>query len=237
MLIRNKKHFSIGIIMTFAFFGLFSVIMSPVFGNGMNGLEYADDMFNKLSKGSAYFAPKVAKNNEKFMGKQFSANIKFDNPEDSQRVAQMLAKSGASVDQKDGGLKVEGDLGKFLAVAINDADLMYKNKGEKLKAAYGYDEKKVLKDWWQALGKIDKALQGTSAFESAKMVAEVQKKLVETSYNYYKIDAQKVTDKVAIMSILLIFYVIYTLWWGYALYHLFEGLGLTAKKAKVKKEV
>ena len=48
------------------FVGVLALIFSPVFGDGMNGLVYADDMFNKLSKGSSYFIPKVAKSNEKF---------------------------------------------------------------------------------------------------------------------------------------------------------------------------
>ena len=50
--------------MTFA--GVLALIFSPVFGDGKNGLVYADDMFNKLSKGSSYFIPKVMKSNEKF---------------------------------------------------------------------------------------------------------------------------------------------------------------------------
>jgi hypothetical protein len=39
------------------------------------------------------------------------------------------------------------------------------------------------------------------------------------------------------MSLMLIFYVVYSLWWGYAILFLFEGLGLSMKRAKVKKEV
>lgn len=236
MLIRDKRHFSVGIMMALSFFGLFILIMSPVF-NGMNGLEYADDIFNKLSKGSANFSPKVAKNNEKFMGKQFTAAIKFDKPDDARRISNVLTTAGAKVEQKEGILKIEGDLGKFLSVVIKDADLMYKNDGEKIKNTYGYEEKNVMKDWWVTLGKIDKSLQASNDFAGAKMVSEVNKKLVETSYNYYKVEPQKVTDRAGTMSGLLVFYVIYTMWWGYALYHLFEGVGLTAKKAKVKKEV
>ena len=38
------------------------------------------------------------------------------------------------------------------------------------------------------------------------------------------------------LSGLLVFYVFYTMWWGYAIFYMFEGFGLTMKKAKVKKE-
>jgi hypothetical protein len=34
-----------------------------------------------------------------------------------------------------------------------------------------------------------------------------------------------------------VFYVVYTLWWGFAIFFIFEGIGLSMTKAKVKKEV
>lgn len=236
MLIKSKKNFSIGILLTFGFFGLFMLIISPVF-SGKNGLEYADDIFNKLAKGSSYFIPKMAKSNEKFMGKQFSVTIKYDKLEDAQRTAQLFTTSGAKVEQQEGTLEIEGDLGKTLSAVIKDSDFMYKNEGEQVKSIYGYDEKRVMKDWWQALNKIDKAFRANRLFEDAKMVSDVNKKVVEAGYNFYKIEAVKVSEKAVTMSGLLIFYVLYTMWWGFAILYLFEGIGLTAKKAKVKKEV
>jgi hypothetical protein len=236
MLIKSKKNFSIGVLLTLGFFGLFMLIISPVF-SGKNGLEYADDIFNKLAKGSSYFIPKMAKSNEKFMGKQFSVTIKYDKLEDAQRTAQLFTTSGAKVEQQEGTLKIEGDLGKTLSAVIKDSDFMYKNEGEKVKSIYGYEEKKVMKDWWQALNKIDKAFRANRLFEDAKMVSDVNKKVVEAGYNFYKIEAVKVSEKAVTMSGLLIFYVLYTMWWGFAILYLFEGIGLTAKKAKVKKEV
>ena len=238
MLIRDKRHFTTGIIMALTFFGLFAVIMSPIFGNGMNGLEFSDDMFNKLSKGSAYFIPKVAKQNEPYVGKQISTSVKYDKPDEAKKAADLVAIAGGTTELKGGELKVTGDLGKMLSVVIRDGDLMYKNDGAKLKETYGYDEKQAMKNWWALLGKIDKALQLSKDFENAKMINEVNKKVVEPAYNFYGIQAQKVTDRIGMMAALLIFYVGYTIWWGYALFHLFEGLGLTVhKKVKVKKEL
>jgi hypothetical protein len=237
MLVRDKKHFTVGLAMAVGFFVLFFIIMSPVFGGGKNGLEYADDMFNKLSKGSAYYVPKVAKSVEKFNGTPLSVTIKLDKPEDVQRVAQMFTVAGATVTPQADSLKIDADLGKFLSLVVRDADLMYKNEGDKVKAAYGFDEKQVLKDWWTSLGKVDKALQNAKEFDKGKIVSDVYTKRVETSYNYYKVEPQKVISRIPEMTALLVFYVVYTLWWGFALYHLFEGLGLTTKKVKVKKEI
>jgi len=60
MLVRNKKMFSIGVVFAISFFTVLALIFSPVF-DGKNGLVFSDDMFNKLSKGSSYFIPKVAR--------------------------------------------------------------------------------------------------------------------------------------------------------------------------------
>jgi len=93
-----------------------------------------------------------------------------------------------------------------------------------------------MKNWWTALGKIDKKLKKEKNIEEAKAVAEVTKKAVEPGYNFYKIEGEKVVDHAGMMSGLLVFYVAYTMWWGYAIFYLFDGIGLTMKKAKVKKE-
>lgn len=236
MLIKHKRYFATGIFMALGFFGLLLLIISPVF-DGKNGLEYADDIFNRLAKGSSYFIPKVEKSNKEFIGKQFSVGIKFDKTEDANRVAKLFMTSGEKVEQKEGVLKIEGDLGRMLAAAIKDSDLMYKNDGEKVKSTYGYDEKQVMKDWWQGLTKIDKEFKSKKMFEESKMVSDVIKRVVEPGYNFYKIEATKVSQRAGTMTLLLVFYVIYTMWWGFAILYLFEGIGLTAKKAKVKKEV
>jgi len=57
-------------------------------------------------------------------------------------------------------------------------------------------------------------------------------KPIETAYNYYKVEAIQVKDKAVLMTALLVFYVIYTMWWGFAIYFLFDGVGLSMSKAK-----
>jgi hypothetical protein len=235
MLIRDKKRFSLGVILAFSFLLLLLVIISPVFG-GRNGLRYADDIFNKLSKGSSYFIPEATKSIEKFMDKQISVTIKYEKPEDAQRTAQLLTLSGASAAQQEGVLKIEGSIGKIAAAAIRDSNFMYYNDGEKLKSAYGYDEKQVMKDWWQAFDKMGKEFKKTKMFDKEKILSDVNKKVVEAAYNFYQIEPVKVSERAGTMTVLLVFYVLYTLWWGFALMFLVEGMGLTMTKKRVKKE-
>jgi hypothetical protein len=224
-----------GIVLGISFLAVLFLIFSPSFG-GKNGLQFSDDTFNKLSKGSSYFIPKVAKSIDKYAGKPFSLSVKLDKAEDAESTAKLLTAAGAKVEIKDAELKIDGDLGAVLQSALKDSDAMYKNDGKAVSERYRYDEKKAMKNWWTVLGKIDKQLKKDKLVEESKAVSDVVKKAVEPGYNFYKIDANNVADHAGMMSGLLIFYVAYTMWWGYAIFYLFDGFGLSMKKAKVKKE-
>ncbi|MDA8079739.1 MAG: hypothetical protein M0Z79_12475 [Nitrospiraceae bacterium] len=244
MLVRNKKTFSAGIVFAISFLAVLLAIFTPLF-KGKNGLQFADDSFNRLSKGSSYFIPKVVTSNEKFMGKTFAATIKVDKPEDkpgdaekrAESIAKILTTAGAKADISGASLKIEGDLGKVLASALQDSDDMFRNHGDRIKARYGVDdEKKMFRQWHNTLTRVTKELQKEKKIEEAKMVSDVVKKAIEPAYNFYKIDGERVVDHAGMLSGLLVFYVAYTMWWGYAIFYMFDGLGLSMKKAKVKKE-
>ena len=253
---QAKKHMAYGIILAISFWVIMFLMFSPIFpktseGQPQNGLQWADEMFNTLAKGSSYFIPKVQQNNEKFMGKMFSATIEMSKPEDKPGDAEKRAERasklftinpGATVEVKGAALKIDGDLGLVLKAALDDADVMFKNEGDKIKAKYAEamatdDEKQMFRQWNNVLPKIDKSLKKEGKIEEAKIVSDVTKKAIEASYNFYKVEPVKVKDKMGLMTFLLVFYVVYTLWWGFAIFFIFEGLGLSMKKAKVKKEV
>ncbi len=58
------------------------------------------------------------------------------------------------------------------------------------------------------------------------MTATIQKKAVETAYNYFEVEPVHIMDKLGLVIFSLAFYVIYTLWYGFAILFLFEGWGL-----------
>jgi hypothetical protein len=236
MLIKHKKPFNLGLMLAISFLAVLALIFSPIFG-GVNGLDYADDLFNKLSKGSSYFIPKLEKGNEQYIGKTFAVNVKLDKPDQVDNAVKMLIAAGAQVGATGTDLTINGDLGGLLGKVLKDSDAMYKNDGARIASTYGFGEKQVMTNWWNILSKMDKEFKKEKKIEEANFVGEVNKKAVEPSYNFYKIEAQKVSDKAVLMLALLVFYVAYTMWWGYAIYFLFDGLGLSMKKAKVKKEV
>jgi hypothetical protein len=237
MLIRHTKMFNMGLLLGISFLGVLFMIFQPIFPGGKAGLDFSDDLFNKLSKGSSYFIPVVAKDNEKFTGTNFSVAIKMDKPEQVDSALKILATGGAQAMAKDAQLAISGDLGKLLGNAIKDSDEMYKNEGSKVSNRYGLKETDVMTLWWSVLSKMNKEFQKDKKVSESDMVMKVMQKAVEPAYNYYGIEAEGVTGKAFTLTGLLVFYVLYTMWWGYAIFYMFDGIGLSMKKAKVKKEV
>src|SRR4030042_3140503 len=83
----QKRHMAYGVLLAISFIVVLVLIFSPIFpktaeGEPQNGLQWADEMFNSLAKGSSYFIPKVAKSNEKFMGNMFTVTLKMGKAED-----------------------------------------------------------------------------------------------------------------------------------------------------------
>lgn len=247
----HKKALGVGVALAISFWIVLFLIFSPIFGEGKNGLVFADDLFNKLSKGSSYFIPKLFKSNEPFIGKSFTVSINLSKPEDKPGDAEKRAERASKLFEVNQGakavvngseIKLEGDLGLVLKAALEDSDVMFKNEGDKIKAKYatamGTDDiKQIYRQWNNILPKISKEFAKEKKIEESNIVSAVTKKAVETAYNYYGVEAQSVADKAVLMTGLLVFYVAYTMWWGFAIFYIFEGIGLSMKKAKVKKEV
>ena len=227
-MIANKKEFYGGVLMMAAFMVELIIMFTPVF-KGLNGLQYLDNLYNTISKGSAYYIPKVQKESDNFIGHTIRVTLKMADETQAKQTALLLSYGGASVDTSGMELQVTGDLGKILANCLADAEDMYRNNGQAVSNKYGYDERHVLYNWWTACKAIDKELTKQESFKEAKMVATVGKKAVETSYNYYRVEPQKISARMGLVVFSLAFYVIYTMWYGFSILFMFEGWGLKLK--------
>jgi hypothetical protein len=224
-MIANKTQFFGGLGLMIGFVIVLIIFFSPVFG-GKNGLDYLDNLYNSISKGSAYYIPKVKKECEAFKENSVNVTLAMADKTHAQQTAKLFKASGAEVVVAGTDLKVTGDLGMILENCLADADAMYINDGEKVSGKYGYDEKRAMFNWWKAFEEMEKDLKRQKKFKEAKIVALVVKKAVESSYNYYKIEPQKIGDRWGIVIVSLLFYVIYTLWYGFAIMFMFEGWGM-----------
>ena len=222
---RNPKKFTLGLGMLAAFVVILVLIFMPIFG-GMNGLDYLDNLYNSISKESAYYIPQLRKDAAKFSGKPVDLTLKFEHANDVKRTALLYQGAGAQVTPTGNDLKVKGDLGKILAASLADADAMFHNKGEELQKRYPQqNEKAMLYTWWSSHRALEKALNRGKHFDQAKFVATVQAKAVEMAYNFYGIQPQSIGARWGIVVFSLLFYVVYTLWYGFGVMYIFEGSG------------
>jgi hypothetical protein len=224
-MIAHKKEFWGGVGMMAAFVVVLIIIFMPIFA-GQNGLNYLDNLYNSISKGSAYYIPAVREEVQKFSGSSVTVSLEVADNKRAQQIAPLLMKGGALVNVSGKELQVSGDLAKVLENCLADADAMYYNKADEVSSKYGYGERRVLLNWWIALHHIEKDLKGQKEFKEAKVVSVVTKKAVELAYNYFQVEPQKIGDKVGIVIFSLIFYVIYTLWYGFGIMFMFEGWGM-----------
>ncbi|OGP60121.1 MAG: hypothetical protein A2V65_01880 [Deltaproteobacteria bacterium RBG_13_49_15] len=224
-MIAKKKIFTLGLVMLVAFFVVLFVFFSPVF-KGKNGLDYLDDLYNSISKGSAYYIPASKAEADKFSGNSIEVNLELKTEGRAKQTALLFTQSGSTAEASGAKLKVSGDLGKILNNCLEDSDKMYVNDGQSVSTKYGYNEKNVLFNWWNALSEMDKDLAKQKKFREAKVVSMVKSKAVEPSYNYYKVEPQKIGKRMGVVIFSLAFYVIYTIWYGFAIMFLFEGWGL-----------
>ncbi len=120
----------------------------------------------------------------------------------------------------------KGDMGAIMKGSLADADFMFKNDGKPVADKYGYSEKQVMFNWHTLFKKISNDLTKQEKFDEAKPFANIQKKALEPAYNYYGVKAKNWQDQIVLVVLALAFYVFYTLWYGFGLMYLFEGLGL-----------
>jgi len=224
-MMSEKRKLGTGIVLLAGFIGILVIVFSPVF-NGQNGMEYLDALYNSISKGSAYYIPKVKQETSRFFGNRIAIDLAMADPVQAQQVAALFGNSGAMTSVTTNVVTVEGDLGQILENCLKDADLMYLNQGQILVSEYGYNEKQVLYNWYQALKSAEKALKNQKKFNETKVVVLVIKKAVECAYNYYNIEPKAISESLGIVTFSLVFYVVYTMWYGYAIMFIFEGLGL-----------
>ncbi|MCS7149461.1 MAG: hypothetical protein N2Z40_05045 [Caldimicrobium sp.] len=247
MAVKKTKELILGIIFTLIFFILLFIMFQPYFGKGQNFLAYSDDLFNQLAKGSAYFIPKLKKDVEKFRGQNIEITIDLKRPTDTPKdtaerlelAKKLYTTIGVTAEIKDETkLFIKGDLGQILTAALEDADAFYWNKGEIIKEKYKFDnEKRMFRQWHNTLSAIHKKLTLEKQVTQANIINTVVTKAIEPAYNFYGVTPQSVKQRAGVLTALLIFYVFYTVWWGFAIMYLMEGFGLSTKKAKVKKEV
>ncbi|MFW5498903.1 MULTISPECIES: hypothetical protein [unclassified Maridesulfovibrio] len=225
-MIVNKKEFSGGLALLAVFFIVLAVMFQPIF-DGRNAMAYLDAMYNSISKGSVnYVAPLREEVKDPAVKKDLTLKLTYTTGVQAEQSAKLFEKAGVKVSLNGKALEVTGSVVDILNASLDDAELMYHNDAEAIEAKYGVEARRTTFNWWTSLVLMEKALNGQEEFKVAKVTSTVMKKAVETAYNYYEIAPLDITDELGLVIFSLIFYVVYTLWYGFAILFVFEGWGL-----------
>ncbi len=233
-----KRQFIIGLVLLLSFAVTLAVILTPAF-HGMTGLQLVDGIFNSLSKGSAYYIPELAQGADKFRGNALEVTLTPLGPEELAKTKTLFAAAGAEVAVNQDSLQVKGDLGLVAKAALADADRLFKTGEGAAGAAggrYGFSDKEAVYCWWSAFKQINKYYLKNNKAAEAVFTEKMIKKGLEPAYNYAGIPPARFNEMAGISVGSLVFYVFYTIWYGYAVMMIFEGLGITASKPVKKSE-
>lgn len=238
MLIRHKDKAWLGILLGLSFLVLLALIFARGSG-GKNGLEFSELLFNRLAKGSSYFIPELSSKLTPFEKQEVAVSVEMESTAQATEAKTIFSKVARETTAQGVVLNVKGNLGHLLEAALEDCRAMYLNNGDELREKYGVDGKEAMLVWYRALNAIGKKLQTGEERNVAqsKMILAVVTKGIEPAHNFYGIQPESVSDKVGVTTFLLVFYLVYTVWWGFAIYFLFEGFGLAMTKARIKREV
>ncbi|MGE4291082.1 MAG: hypothetical protein AB7E32_02620 [Desulfovibrio sp.] len=231
MLIQDKKHFTWGAVLAVSFFAVLSYMFTPNFG-GQNAFHASDALFNSIAKDSTYYLPKIMEQAKAFDGEMIAVTVLGEETDLAAEAALILERNGVTLVPVAAGVSYQADLGKLLAAALADSDAMFYNKGEELEAKYGIEAKRAMFLWWKVLTGTITELNLQKKFKPALFLQTAIAKGVEVGYNFYGIQPESAASKAGTLAFALVFYVIYTLWWGFAIFFLSEGLGLQMKKGK-----
>ncbi|MCR5814259.1 MAG: hypothetical protein K6G15_07190 [Desulfovibrio sp.] len=241
MLIHEKKAFVRGSLMILSFLVVFCLILSPVFhdehGNPLTGLQFADNVFNELSKGSSNFIPTVREQLKSVQGKNVDVTVKLKKPEKAALAVTVLQKAGIEAKADGAQVSYKGDLATLLASVVDDSEHLYNNNDKAVSEKYaGAKALDVTSAWWYVLSPSIKELQKKGMFGEAKVLDQVIRRALEPGHNFFGVEPVHVKDHILLLTCMLVFYILYTLWYGFSIFELFEGIGLAMTKSKVKQE-
>jgi hypothetical protein len=235
MLVMRRNRFLIGAVLAVTFIGVLILMFLPLF-SGRNAFQAADRLFNSMAKGSSNYFEDLRKAAGEGRGSEVQVDIDLKEGRLAATATSLLSKAGLAVAADGTRLKVSGDVSRLTMAIIADSEAVFYNKGAEMAAKYGQPERETLFAWWNVLKEMQKDLQSKKRFQAAAFLREVSEKGVEVAYNFYGIEPKEASRNVGILAGALLFYVVYTLWWGYAILCLFDGVGMEMK-AGARKEV
>ena len=117
-----------------------------------------------------------------------------------------------------------------------DAKLLFYGREEDLRDKYELSGKEAIYYWWAVFDDLVRRYIQLNRPDEADFARFVTSRILEPSYNFAGIEPRDISEEGSTVTLLLFFYIAYTVWYGFAILYLFEGLGIMATKPLRKEE-
>lgn len=230
-LIRDRRKFRLGLAGLAGFAVVLAAWVRPL-ADGRSGLRWADDLFNQLCKDSADYSAQLCLQAPRFAERRFQVVFTAPSPPAAEKMARLAAAAGATAQAQGARVDMEGRLGPFAAALLEDADLLFRNKDRLLEERRGMSARETVYWWWMMAEPIYKHYIATGDVGASNFVSALRTRACEPAYNFAGIEPKPVAQAVAPLALLLSFYLVYTVWYGFSILFVCEGLGIVARKRK-----
>jgi hypothetical protein len=235
-LVRNPKKFWVGLVGLAVFFVVLGVWLSPI-SDGKTGIQLADQVFNEFAKNSANYLADAKSRLPAFGNTTVDFGITPKDAQEGERILSMMrANNLTAVATGDGRVRITGNLGQFASQAVADAELVYYNQASGLQEKYKLDGSQVVSAWWAVFNGLSRRYTQESKAVEADFTKVIATKVLEPAYNFRGIQPRNISDHAPLMVLFLGFYVIYTIWYGFSIMYLFEGLGIGSHQKTTREE-
>jgi hypothetical protein len=117
-------------------------------------------------------------------------------------------------------------MGQLCNTALADAELAFRNEDGSFLCDHGLHSHEVAYCWWVVFDGLSNRYVKENRGEEAEVTRFIAAKVMEPVYNFRGIEARNIRDNYMPLAGLLGFYILYTLWYGFAILLVMEGFGI-----------
>lgn len=248
-LIVDRGKFALGLFGLLVFAAVLTFALSMHVRN-QSLLAHADNFFNQLAKQSANVTDKAKKQlqEDKVVNPPEEATALLAQQPvdlgltpagkvDVDKLHRVIEASGCRASRTaDGRTRIRGSFGDLSRTAIADAELAFANRTQDLKAKYDMPADEAVYCWWIVFNGLTKRYTEEARVTEANFSKFMSSKVLEPAYNFHGIEAKDVRRNALPLAGLLAFCLVYTVWYGFSILLLMEGLGIRVAAGKDRKE-
>jgi len=200
-------------------------------------LSRADQFFNQLAKGSIAYLPEAKAQAAAHGRLAVDFGVRPREMVDAAALQAVVRSSGCEATiTADGRTRIVGTMGQLAQAALDDAERMVANDVTAIEQRHGRPAEDVIYCWWAVFDGLTRRYVQDNQSREANFTKFVATKVLEPAYNFRGIEARGIRGEAGPLAGLLGFYLLYTVWYGFAILLVFEGLGITATVVSGRQE-